>query len=88
ELNAFRYENGRTLWQDTLSRSVTSTSVSSLADVDASPVIDDNRVYAIGQGGRMVALELLTGRRVWEENIAGISTPWLAGEWLFVITDD
>ncbi|MGL4313424.1 MAG: PQQ-binding-like beta-propeller repeat protein [Sphingomonas sp.] len=88
ELNAFRYENGRSLWQDTLSRSVTSTSVSSLADIDASPVIDENRVYAIGQGGRMVALELLSGQRVWEENIAGISTPWLAGEWLFVVTDD
>jgi outer membrane protein assembly factor BamB len=89
ELNAYRYENGRTLWQDTLSRSISSTSVSSLADIDAAPVIDEkDRVYAIGQGGRMVALELTTGQRVWEENIAGISTPWLAGEWLFVVTDD
>lgn len=87
ELNAYRYENGRTLWQDTLSRSTISTSVSSLADIDAAPVIDENRVYAVGQGGRMVALELTTGRRVWEENLAGISTPWLAGEWLFVVTD-
>lgn len=88
ELNAYRYENGRTLWQDTLSRTVASTSVSSLADIDADPVVDESRVYAVGQGGRMVALELTTGRRVWEENIAGISTPWLAGEWLFVVTDD
>jgi outer membrane protein assembly factor BamB len=88
ELNAYRYENGRTLWSDTLSRSIASTSVSSLADIDAAPVIDENRVYAVGQGGRMVALELTTGRRVWEQNIAGTSTPWLAGEWLFVITDD
>ncbi len=88
ELNAYRYENGRTLWQDTLSRTIASTSVSSLADIDAAPVIDENRVYAVGQGGRMVSLELTTGRRVWEQNIAGISTPWLAGEWLFVVTDD
>lgn len=88
ELNAYRYENGRTLWQDTLSKTTISTSVSSLADVDADPVIDENRVYALGQGGRMVSLDLATGRRVWEQNFAGVSTPWLAGEWLFVITDD
>lgn len=88
ELNAYRYENGRTLWQDTLSRTSISTSVSSLADIDADPVIDQNRVYAVGQGGRMVALELTTGSRLWEQNFAGISTPWIAGEWLFVVTDD
>lgn len=88
ELNAYRYENGRTLWADTLSRTSVTTSVSSIADIDASPVIDQDRVYAVGAGGRMVALELTTGKRLWELNIAGISTPWIAGEWLFVSTDD
>lgn len=88
ELNAYRYENGQTLWQETLSRTSISTSVSSLADIDAEPVIDQNRVYAVGQGGRTVALELTTGRRLWEQNIAGISTPWISGEWLYVLAED
>lgn len=88
ELNAYRYENGQTLWQETLSRTSISTSVSSLADIDAAPVIDGNRVYAVGQGGRAVALELTTGRRLWEQNIAGISTPWISGEWLYVLAED
>lgn len=88
ELNAYRYENGRTLWQDALSRTSSSTSVSSLADIDAEPVIADGRVYAVGQGGRMVAVEIATGQRLWEQNFASITTPWLAGEWLFIVTDD
>lgn len=88
ELNAYRYENGRTLWSEVLSRSSISTSVSSLSDIDAEPVIYQGRVYAVGQGGRMVAMDLATGQRIWEQNIAGISTPWAAGEWLFVVTDD
>lgn len=88
ELNAYRYENGRPLWADTLSRTSTTTSVSSLSDIDAEPVIDNGRAYAVGQGGRMVALDVLTGQRLWEQNLAGISTPWVAGEWLFVVTDD
>jgi outer membrane protein assembly factor BamB len=88
ELNAYRYENGRTLWQDALSRSSISTSVSSLADIDADPVIDRGVVFAVGQGGRMVALEIVSGQRLWEQNFAGISTPWVAGEWVFIVTDD
>ena len=88
ELNAYRYENGRTLWADALSRSNMSTSVSALSDIDAEPVIDQGRAYAIGQGGRMVALDVTTGQRLWEQNLAGIATPWVAGEWIFVVTDD
>lgn len=88
ELNAYRYENGRTLWGDSLSRTSMSTSVSALADIDAEPVIDQGRVFAVGQGGRMVSLEIVSGQRLWEQNIAGISTPWVAGEWLFVVDSE
>jgi outer membrane protein assembly factor BamB len=88
ELSAYRYENGRTLWNDTLSRTAMSTSVSTLTDIDADPVIDRGRVFALGQGGRMAAYELVTGQRIWEINIAGIATPVVAGEWVFVLTDD
>ncbi len=88
ELAAYRYENGRSLWNDTLSRTRMSLSVSELSDVDAAPVIDRGRVYALGQGGRMAAYDLDQGRRIWELNIAGIATPVVAGEWVFVMTDD
>ena len=88
ELNAYRYENGRIVWQDALARTSIRTSVSSLSDIDADPVIDNGQVIAIGQGGRMVALELITGQRMWELNLAGIATPWVAGDWVFVVTDD
>jgi outer membrane protein assembly factor BamB len=88
ELNAYRYENGRQVWQDALQRTSIRTSVSSLSDIDADPVIDNGQVFAVGQGGRMVALELTTGQRMWELNIGGIDTPWVAGDWIFVVTDD
>jgi outer membrane protein assembly factor BamB len=88
ELNAYRAENGRTVWQDALARTSISTSVATLSDIDASPVIDNGQVFAVGQGGRMVAIDLLSGQRIWELNLAGISTPWVAGDWVFVTTDD
>lgn len=88
ELIAYRYENGRSLWADALARTNISTQVVSLNDIDADPIIDTGRVYALGQGGRMAAYELVTGQRIWELNLAGISTPALAGEWIFTLTDD
>ncbi|HEY7959186.1 MAG TPA: PQQ-binding-like beta-propeller repeat protein [Sphingomicrobium sp.] len=88
ELNAYRYENGRQVWADSLQRTSIRTSVSTLSDIDADPVIDSGQVIAVGAGGRMVAMDLITGQRQWEINIAGIATPWVAGDWIFVVTDD
>jgi outer membrane protein assembly factor BamB len=87
ELTAYRYENGTEVWSDALTRTTVTTQVHALSDIDADPVIDQGRVYAIGQGGRMVALELNTGQRLWELNIAGTGTPWVAGDFVYVITD-
>lgn len=88
EVQAYRYENGRDLWDDALARTSMTLSVATLTDVDADPVIDRGRVFALGQGGRMASYELLTGQRSWEISIAGISTPWIAGEWIYAVTDD
>lgn len=86
ELNALRVENGRVVWQDALARTGRTTALAALTDIDASPVIDRGRVFAIGHGGRMAALELATGQRVWERNLAGTSTPWVAGDFIFAVT--
>lgn len=88
ELIAYRYENGRELWSDALARTSLSTTVGVLTDIDADPIIDRGRVFALGQGGRMAAYELITGQRIWELNLAGISTPAVAGDWIFTLTDD
>ena len=88
ELNALRVENGRAVWQDQLARTGRTTALAALTDIDAPPVIDNGRVFAIGHGGRMAALELATGQRVWERNLAGTSMPWVAGEFIYAVTVD
>ena len=88
ELNALRSENGRTVWTDALARTGRTTALNALTDIDASPVIDRGRVFAIGHGGRMAAIDLSTGQRVWERNFAGVSTPWVAGNYVYAVTLD
>lgn len=86
ELFALRVENGRTVWQDQLSRTGRTTALGALSGIVASPVIDRGRVFAISHGGRMAALELATGQRIWERDFAGVNAPWPAGDWVFAVT--
>lgn len=88
ELLALRVENGNQTWQDTLSRTRRLTPLATLADIDGNPVIDRGRVYAVGHVGRMVAIDIRSGERVWENNVAGLHTPWLAGDYIFAVSVD
>ena len=88
ELVAMRSENGRILWQDSLTASRRLTPLATLADIDASPVIDKNKAYALSHAGRMVAIDMRTGERSWEADVAGVNTPWIAGNFGFLTTID
>ena len=35
----------------------------------------------------LAAINLRTGRRVWNRNIGGIESPWVAGDYLFLLTN-
>ncbi|MBZ6379335.1 pyrrolo-quinoline quinone [Pacificimonas flava] len=87
ELTAARVENGRTVWQDLIARTGRTTALTALSDIDASPVIDDDgNVIAFGHGGRLVSIRLTGGQRQWEQTLGGVSTPWVAGDWVFTVS--
>lgn len=89
EIFALRVENGRTMWSDSLgAQRPGAGSLAALNDINGSPVIDRGVVYAISHGGRLVAIDARTGSRVWEQDISGLNTPWIVGEYLFVVTVD
>ena len=89
ELTALRVENGRTVWADILAvQGARIGAIATFNDINGSPVIDRGIVFAIGHGGRLVAIDLRAGRRAWERDIAGLDTPWVAGDFLFVMTVD
>ena len=61
--------------------------VSRLSDIRGNPVVDDGLVIAISQAGRLLATDLKSGRRVWEARVGGDQTPWVAGDYIFVVSD-
>jgi outer membrane protein assembly factor BamB len=88
ELYALRVENGRAVWSDNLASARTADAVSNLAGIHGRPIIDRGRVYAVGHSGRMAAIDLRNGERVWEQAIASSHSPWVAGDYLFLLAND
>lgn len=88
EIFAMRTQNGQISWQDELSRTGRLSAISTLNDIDGDPVIDRGRVYALNHSGRMVSIDIRTGERVWESTVSGLYTPWVAGNFIFLVSAD
>ena len=88
ELIAFLTDSGRTVWNDTLARSTRLNALSSLNDIAGSPVIDRGLVYVVSHAGRLAAIDIRTGNRVWEAPISSLQMPWVAGDYIYVVSVD
>ena len=86
EIVALRAQNGRVVWSDSLTSLRRTDPVSSIAHIRGRPVIDRGRVFAVGHSGRMVAIDLATGNRLWEQPIGGLYGPWVAGDYVYVVS--
>lgn len=86
ELFALRIENGSVLWQDQVANVSKYQGVATLADITGRPIVDRGKVYVMGHADTLAALDLRSGRRLWEREIGGMQSPWIAGEYLFTLT--
>lgn len=88
ELVALRVADGRVLWTESLAPAGgTSLAEVAVSGIRALPVIADGRVIAVGMGGLSVAVDLRSGRRLWEREFGGGNAPCVAGDWVFAVTD-
>jgi outer membrane protein assembly factor BamB len=88
ELFALRLANGGVAWSDNLAAARRMGELTGLADIRGMPVIDRGLVFAISHSGRMAAIDQRTGARAWEQEIGGVDMPWVAGDFIFVLTND
>jgi outer membrane protein assembly factor BamB len=86
ELAALRAESGGVAWTDGLGAARGAAGVADFLSIRGLPVIDNGQVLAISMGGLMVSTDVPSGRRIWERQVAGEDTPYVAGEWMFVIS--
>lgn len=86
EIAAMRADTGNAVWSDGLGSARLHSALTDFTAIRGAPVISGSLVYAIGMGGLAVAIDLPTGRRVWERQITGEDTPCVAGDWVFVVS--
>jgi len=85
ELFALRVQNGQMAWNDVLSRTGHVTQLSEIDSISGRPVIDRDMAFATSQSGVTVGFNLSTGDRAWTKEFGGIQTPWVAGDYVYLI---
>ncbi len=86
ELSCMRADSGSVVWSDSLGASQGRASMADFLSIRGLPVIANGLVYAISMGGLLVCNDVPTGRRVWDRQVAGEDTTYIAGDWMFVIS--
>ena len=83
---AFR-GGGLTLWNATLAGGRSGRAVATIDDIATSPVISGSTVFAANSSGRIAAMRLDSGARIWTAPYGSRSTLWPAGGSLFFVND-
>lgn len=68
-LLALNLQSGKLLWQTTIATPHGRTDLERMVDIDASPVVVDDIVYAVTYQGRIAAVQLGSGRILWSRDI-------------------
>jgi outer membrane protein assembly factor BamB len=87
ELFALRIENGTILWVATVGSLSRNNLVMTLNDIGGLPVIDRGRVFVASNNNFTGAFDVRTGRQMWEREAGSAQTPWVAGNFLYVLTN-
>jgi outer membrane protein assembly factor BamB len=85
ELVAVRAANGNELWNASLARASRTNALSEIRDIAGRPVIYRSDVYAVSHSNVFAAVDLRTGQARWTLPISAITTPWAAGDVVYVV---
>jgi outer membrane protein assembly factor BamB len=86
ELVALRAGNGNDLWNNALSRASRTNALSEIRDVAGRPVIFKGDVFAASHSGVFAAVDLRSGQPRWSLPVSSITTPWPAGDVVYIIS--
>lgn len=88
ELYALKMETGDEAWRASLAQAKRTEATAIFSGIGGDPVVDEAAVFAVSSSGLCSALNVLNGQSLWERKVASINTPWLVGEYLFLLTED
>ena len=88
QIQAYKASTGTPLWVVWLSSGNMTESLSDITSIKANPIIDDGKVFVVAYNAPLVAIDIRTGVKLWQKEIAAASQPWGAGNFMFVLTNN
>lgn len=87
ELQGVFPEGGLARWSALVAGRREGTALSLVDDITGGPVIAGGRVFAANNAGRLAALDLRSGERIWTAEQGAFDLIWPAGDSLFLVND-
>lgn len=81
---AFDKNTGMPRWDYQIAEAKGQSSLQRMVDINADPIIKDGYLYAVSYQGRIVALDLITGREQWQHDLSSISNMAINDKYLYV----
>ncbi len=88
DVAAIRMETGEPVWSDTLGAAGGRNSILDFSSIHGLPVISDGTAYVISVGQVLTAIDMRSGRRLWERTVSGKDGLVIVGNWLFLLSID
>lgn len=87
EIHGLRADSGDEVWSDGVVGAQRESAVSVFTGIGGDPVVTpDGMLIVAGSAGQLAAFQYQTGRRIWEQPVSSVNTPWVAGEYVYVLT--
>jgi len=88
DLVALRAASGEMVWSDSLGGSNGRGGMLDFSCVRGAPVIVGGTAYAVSMSQVLVAIDMRSGRRLWEREVSGQNPLTICGDWLYVLSTD
>jgi outer membrane protein assembly factor BamB len=84
ELSVYLLESGQAGWSTQIGEATGSTELERVIDVDSAPIVFGDKIYAISSRGHLAAIDLRSGRIVWERQYSSYRSMTLEGNNIFL----
>lgn len=88
QVSAVMLNQGELVWQQRISKARGVTEINRLSDVDMTPVVVNDVVYAMAYQGDLAALDLRTGEIIWKRELGSVNDLIVDGEHLYLVDQD